>query len=198
LPACKLSTDYWSGEQFIYIPASELAEFRFVTTRPDWFADLFQRIILPKLQSPIPDVYMKSKRPEHIIPDNAIPEDYAISEEVEHGLEDTPTEEELSSYSWWKIERWNRCAAHKGYGVYIPLGHQCKFANVVWMGYRWSVQEELRYFATQQLPVYFHQGDVDPDMPLLLIRVLSAHTTDGFCTTISGRDLEDEGFPCLY
>jgi hypothetical protein len=35
-------------------------------------------------------------------------------------------------------------------------------------------------------------------MPLLLVRVLSAHTADGFCTTVSGQDLEDEGLPCLY
>jgi hypothetical protein len=199
LPAAKLSTDYWCDDQFIYIPANEIAEYRFVTTGTDWFADLFERIISPNLQEPTRKDCSEPQRPEHTIPDNAVPEEYATLGEVEHGISDTPTEEELSSYPWWKIERWNRCAAYKGYGVYIPLGNECDFANVVWMGYRWSVQEKVRYFATQQLPVCFHQGDVEPGTPLLLIRVIQASATaDGFVTTISGQDLEDGGFPCLY
>jgi hypothetical protein len=199
LPAAKLSTDYWRGDQFIYIPASEIAEFRFITTGTDWFADLFERILSPNLRDPKPGYRWKSRRPEHTIPDNAVPEDYATLEEVKHEVNDMPTEVELSSYPWWKIERWNRGAAHKGYGVYIPLGNECDFANVVWMGYRWSAQEKFRYSATQQLPVCFHQGDIEPGMPVLLIRVILASTTaDGFVTTISARDLEDGGFPCLY
>jgi hypothetical protein len=119
-------------------------------------------------------------------------------EEVEREPEDPLTDDEFLSYPWWKIEHWNRCAARKGYGVYIPLGLECGFANVVWMGYRWSVQEKARFFTTQQLPVCFHQGDIDPDMPLLLIRVISARTTDNSSMIVSARDLEDGVLPCLY
>lgn len=190
LPASKLSSDYWNDEQFVYIPASEVAEFRFATTESDWFADLHQRIILPNAQC---------ERPEHVFPENAIPEDYAITEEDEQGIEESLTEEEFSSYPWWKIERWNRRAAHTGWGVYIPLGVECKFANVVWIGYRWSVEDKERYYATQQLPVSFHQGDVYHHTTVLLIRVLLSHEpTMDFTTTVLGSNLEEGKFPCLY
>jgi hypothetical protein len=190
LPARKLSSDYWSGEQFIYMPGSEVEEFRFATTEPDWFADLHRRIISPNAQS---------ERPEHIFPDNAVPEDYAITEDDDHGIEDPLSEHELSSYPWWKIKRWNNRAAQNGWGVYIPLGFQCKIANVVWVGYRWSEADQAQYVLTRQLPVSFHQGDIPRSHPTLLIRVLSAHETNADCTTtVSGWHLENERFPCLY
>jgi hypothetical protein len=126
-------------------------------------------------------------------------EDHAITERIERDIDDALTENELASYPWWKIERRNNRAAHTGYGVYVPLGRQCKFATVVWMGHRWSEEEKAQYHATRQLPVCFHQGDVSPDTPVLLIRVLLAKATDmGFTTTVSGWDLEEGRFPCLY
>jgi hypothetical protein len=190
LPASKLSSDYWSSEQFVNIPASKVAEFRFTTTEPDWFADLHRRIISSNAQS---------EKSEHVFPENAVPGDYTITEEDEHGVDDPPSEHELSRYPWWKIERWNRRAAHTGWGVYIPLGIECKFATVVWMGYRWSVEDKTRYFTTQQLPVSFHRGDVERGTSILLIRVLLAHATSlDFAPTVSGWDLENERFPCLY
>ena len=83
--------------------------------------------------------------------------------------------------------------------MYIPLGIECKFATVVWVGYRWSVEDKARYFATQQLPVSFHQGDVYHHTTVLLIRVLLAHQpTKDFTTKVSGLDLEEGRFPCLY
>jgi hypothetical protein len=201
----KFFTDhYWSGEQFVHIPASKVVKSRFTITGPDWFGDMYEDIMSPSIpwpqRQPVSGLPIQRpvQRPEHVIPDNAVPEDYAIMEEAEREPEDPLTDDEFLSYPWWKIEHWNRCAARKGYGVYIPLGLECGFANVVWMGYRWSVQEKVRFSTTQQLPVCFHQGDVDPDMPLLLIRVISARTTDNLCTIVSGRDLKDGGFPCLY
>lgn len=83
--------------------------------------------------------------------------------------------------------------------MYIPLGVDCKFANVVWMGYRWSEEDKLQYLVTRQLPVSFHQGDIPRRHLVLLIRVLLAHETKvNFTTTVSGWDLENERFPCLY
>lgn len=79
LAASKLSNDYWSGEQFVYVPASEVPEFRFNPTEPDWFADLHRRIILPNAQS---------ERPEYVFPEDAVPEDYAITGEDEHGIDE--------------------------------------------------------------------------------------------------------------
>ena len=190
LPASKLSSDYWTGEQFIYMPANEVAESRFAITEQDWFADLHHRIILPNAQS---------ERPEHIFPDNAVPEDYAITEEDEDVIELPLSEEELSSYPWWKIKRRNDRAAQNGYGVYIPLGIQCKIANVAWMGYRWSEMDQLRYVETRELPVSLHQGDLSRNHLILLIRVLLAHETNvDFHTTVCGWDLENERFHCLY
>ena len=61
------------------MPASEVADFRFATTEPDWFADMHQRIILPNAQS---------ERPEHLFPVSAIVEDYAITQKDDHGIED--------------------------------------------------------------------------------------------------------------
>jgi len=190
LPASKLSSDYWSGEQFIYIPASEVAEFRFTPTEPDWFADLHRRIILPNAQS---------ERPEHVFPEDAVPEDYAITEEDEHGIDEPLSEQELSSYPWWKIERWNLWAAHTGYGMYVPLGHDCKFASVVWMAYRWSMEDKMRYHTTQELPVSFHQGDVHPRHLVLPIRFLLVREGNiDSHPKVSGWDLEDEGLRCLF
>lgn len=61
------------------------------------------------------------------------------------------------------------------------------------------MKDKERYCATHQLPVCFHQGDIDPNTTFLLIRVLLAHepTTD-FTTTVSGWDLIEGKFPCLY
>jgi hypothetical protein len=84
LPARKLSSDYWTGEQIIYMPGNEVEEFRFTTTEPDWFADLHRRIISPNAQS---------ERPEHIFPENAVPEDYAITEEDEQCIEEPLSED---------------------------------------------------------------------------------------------------------
>lgn len=83
--------------------------------------------------------------------------------------------------------------------MYIPLGGECKLANVVWIGYRWSVEDKERYYATQQLPVSFHEGDVYHHATVLLIRVFLAHEpTMDFTTTLLGSNLEEGRFPCLY
>ena len=125
--------------------------------------------------------------------------EYTLVKEHGHDTHDLLSEDEPSRYPWWKVERWNKQAAHTGWGLYIPLGVQCKFANVIWVGHRWSMEDKERYHATQQLPVYFHQGDVDPHTNVLLIRVLLAHApTMDFTTTVSGWDLDEGMFPCLY
>lgn len=198
LPASALSPEYWNDELEFLIPYPDIAKFKFSMVESDWFADLHQRIIIPNAQS---------QRPEHEIPANAVAENYGPAAALEVETADVPTKAELKTllagYPWWKIERWNRRAAHKGYGVYIPLSRESKIANVVWVGWRWSVQEKVRYFATQQLPVKFHQGDVWPHTPVMLIRAISVRTdknkwaTD-FPTRVNGWRLDPGPFPCLY
>jgi hypothetical protein len=148
------------------------------------------RIITPNAQS---------EQSEHAFPGRTASEETTIVKEHEHGTDGLLSEDELSRYPWWKVERWNRQAAHTGWGVYIPLSVKCKFANVVWVGHRWTMEDKERYHATQQLPVCFHQGDIDSHTTVLLISVLLAHapTTD-FTTSVSGWDLVEEKFPCLY
>lgn len=198
LPASALSTRYWTGQQMFRIPAGEIAEFRFTMAGPDWFADLHQRIIR---------LHAQSVRPEHDIPDSAIAANYGAAAELDTETADVPTANELGSclagYPWWKIERWNRRAAHTGYGVYLPLSCEARITNVVWMGYRWSVEDKVQYFATQKLPVRFHQGDVPPNCPIMLIRAISvrtckAHWVTDFPTRVNGWRLDPGPFPCLY
>lgn len=148
------------------------------------------RIITPNAQS---------EQSEHAFTGRTTSEENTIMKEHEHETSDLLSEDELSRYPWWEIERWNRQAAHTGWGVYVPLGVECKFANVVWVGHRWSIEDKEQYHATQQLPVCFHQGDVDPQTTVLLIRVLLAHEpTTGFTATVSGWDMVEGKFPCLY
>lgn len=198
LPASSLEAQYWTGEQYVFIPIEDVKQFRFVIDDSDWFGDLHERIV---------SRFAHSKRPEHNIPDGAIAENYAAAMDLEPEIVDVPTKEELESrlagYPWWKIERWNRRAAHTGYGVYLPISREAKIANVVWMGYRWSRQDKLRYFATLQLPVRFHQDDVPPNLPILLIRAISvrtrkAHWVTDFPTRVTGWRLDPGPFNCLY
>ncbi|KAM0724309.1 hypothetical protein Q7P37_000191 [Cladosporium fusiforme] len=199
IPASALTAELWTGDYQLSLPTKQYLQFRFDTSEDDWFQTVHQQIIIP---------FAESQRPHHDIPDGAVAENYVAAaalepEEIESASGELKSI--LSGYPWWKIERWNRRAAHTGWGVYLPLSRESRIANVVWMGYRWSVEDKVRYFATQELPVKFRLGDggISPGTPIILIRAISsrtrrAHWVKDFPTRVCGWRLDPGPFPCLY
>ncbi|KAM0724300.1 hypothetical protein Q7P37_000182 [Cladosporium fusiforme] len=146
-----------------------------------------------------------SQRLRHRTPESAVAENRVSQAVLKPNFTDLLASDESKpnsdDYPWWVVERWNRHAAYTTWGLYLPLEGESNIANVIWMGYRWSIEDKLRYVATGDLPLKFRQGDVSPGTPILLIRAMSIRECRSrWASEIPTRvrNLDKGPFPCLF
>ena len=124
------------------------------------------------------------------------------TKDFREGNEGSKLRKSLPGAPRWNIERGNQECAHRGYGIWLPLGRHERMPNAVFVGYVWSETDKTDFDIFGKLPAGLRTGDLSPYTPLLLFKILSTSRSSnqgsGFPTFVSGLKLDQGPLPCVY
>lgn len=203
IPASRIAHEWWTDAEQLEISRADIVDLRVrIAGNPDWFEQVYERIIEPNpgsMRKPEPG--LRTQLNHYAVGRYVDDDDYVdVKYYQEHkGLKSTKSKPDSP---WWSIERGNQECAHRRYGIWFPLGHRERIVQAVFVGYEWDETDKLAFESVGRLPAALHTGDLSPYTPCLLIRMASTVTRrkrrNGIPSYVSGVKLDKGPLPCLY
>lgn len=208
IPASRISESWWSDATQVNIPRRDIADCRVpIAGNLDWLEQVYRRIIEPNAGSLRKKDIRIHTQLEHYAVSRSIDDDNGDHDfDVKYYREEIKAAraqlESKPGSPWWDIERANAECAHRGYGIWFPLGHRERIAQAVFVAYEWDETEKSVFDSIGKLPADLHTGDLSPQTPCLLIKMVKTAVAyrkrNGYPSFVSGLKLDKGPLPCLY